>query len=147
MTIMLFFACGEQYEQTLPYAPVYIKINLSTARDQPLGGVNSGVFYNKSNKLYEIEKMGYGGVYVYHTVNVGRQVYAAFDTACPVEKERSVTLFCSDEGKLKCVRCGSLFSILYGDGSPEEGVAVDRALRLQTYAVRVINEREMEIRN
>lgn len=146
--VLLFTACGDSFEQRIPSAPVYIRVDLNVSRDQALGGVNSGVFYTTGKKLYDAERMGFGGVYVYHTVNTDlRSMYAAFDIACPVEAKRDVTVSKGEEGELMCSKCGSVFEVLYGTGHAIEGPANEKNYRLQPYTVSIRNERAFEVRN
>ena len=146
VSIFLFIlaGCEDTYVQRIPYAPVYLKIDLTTSRDRGLAGVGGGKFYSTSDKVYQSERMGVSGVYVYHSFS---DTYVAFDQCCPYEGRREIKVTRVGEGKLKCSTCGSVFDVTYGTGAAVSGPANEKNFSLQQYPVRVLNERELEVRN
>ncbi len=136
--------CDDANNVRIPYAPVLIKINTIVERDKALSATGSGVSYTTSNRIYDIERMGFGGVYVFHTYSNN---LAAFDLSCPVEASRSAKLVRYGNDKLKCNTCGSVYEIGWGVGNPVGGPANSGNYSLQRYRVRTVSNTEFEVVN
>lgn len=136
--------CDDANNVRIPYAPVLIKINTIVERDKALSATGSGVSYTTSNRIYDIERMGFGGVYVFHTYSNN---LAAFDLSCPVEASRSAKLVRYGNDKLKCNTCGSVYEIGWGVGNPIGGPANTGNYSLQRYRVRTVSSTEYEVVN
>lgn len=143
-------SCGDDLVYRVPWAPVRIRINMNIQRDQLLRSPANGKSYTTGERLYEEERMGYAGVFVYHTLNnTSSDMYAAFDLCCPVEANKSakVSKLAGSDVKLKCSTCGSVYEIGWGAGNPIEGPAKEKGYALQRYAIRIQNDNEFLVIN
>lgn len=80
------------------------------------------------------EKIGYGGLLVMctSTTGVNQANLYAYDLACPVEKSASIRVAYDQSSlKAKCPKCGAVYTIDNGFGTPDSGSSV----ALQNYKV------------
>lgn len=131
--IFLCFAvtsCSDDTTSYFPSYPVNFQLNLNIDKGHNLTA--PGGYYEK-REIKGAEKIGYGGVLVYHTIE-GK--YSAFDFVCPVEANRSALISAPDDkGIVQCAKCKSTFNLLYGLGTPESGAAANQKKRLKSYPV------------
>lgn len=128
LSLCLFpIACIEDNLQYFPKFQVNFQINLVT---DGRALVELGGYYEKKRDL-ETERVGYGGVLVYHTI---LDSYTAFDRACPVDVPEICLISApNDKGIVTCNKCGSTFNIFYGNGNPESGPAINKKRILKPY--------------
>jgi hypothetical protein len=131
-------SCDEEIQSTIPNAPVSLNVDLNLA-DYRL----------KSNTAYEMitqprivsDKLGYGGLLIINGMGIETVNLFAYDLACPVEVQRNVRIVpnnMSSSGSdilmaitATCPKCGAVFNIANGYGSPESGTK----LFLKSYKV------------
>lgn len=125
--LLLTISCGEKEEPRIPYRPVNLELHLAD-RDKALVGLNTHKLYTA--KVSATDKLGYGGVLVYHTVF---DDFVAYDLACPYEANASTRVAVDEEEDLYvvCPACGSKYELT--TGRPEPGSV--STYRLQPYNV------------
>jgi nitrite reductase/ring-hydroxylating ferredoxin subunit len=122
-------SCEKSYLSSIPDYPVYLALDL-TFEDKGLLPVSAYKIYTPANINQATEKTGFGGVLVYH----GIDSYYAFDTACPHEANRSVTVEVDDNHLYAtCPKCHTQYDLLSGMGNPVSGPGREQ---LKPYRVR-----------
>lgn len=139
-------ACSKYEESNIPYAPVFLNIDLRY-EDKDL----VGLYKHKSITAPRTaaERAGYSGVLVICGINTttGGTTYYAFDLCCPHEAKKNIMIEANDAGKAVCPECGTEYEIGYGTGAPTEGVS---RYPLRKYAVSQKspgNDQEWVVRN
>jgi nitrite reductase/ring-hydroxylating ferredoxin subunit len=137
-------SCDETYTSSIPYSQVYLELDL-TFEDKDLASLSAYKIYTSGNINQSVEKTGFGGVLVYHGISgAGTDAYYAFDTACPHEANRSVTVEVDGEHlHATCPECGSKYDLLFGLGNPVSGPAREE---LRSYQV-VLSGNKIYVRN
>lgn len=119
LVLLLFIvcACGNEVPRnTIPYAQVNFRIDIN------------GLDYELKEPLaYKIftegriasDKIGYGGLLIVSDLT-GNSLFA-YDLCCPYEDNKDIKVKPQSDGTAKCQTCGSVFSTLYGLGTPESG--------------------------
>lgn len=109
----MLLACDGGNRTPIPDMPVLLDINLiaDAPELQPILGYKT---YTQPRKA--TERLGYGGILVYHTVNVESQPYVAFDLACPHEAQATIRLRVLNDGTCRCDSCSSVFMLSDGTG-------------------------------
>lgn len=121
LLIFLICSCSKIEESNIPYAPVYLEIDLRF-QDHDLIGMYNHKAITKARTT--IEKTGYAGVLVVCGIDsYGNTTYYAFDLCCPHEAKRNITIEADNAGVAVCPNCGTKFDIGYGTGAPMEGVS------------------------
>lgn len=142
---LLAVSCAKQLEPSIPYYPVYVEIDLN--QEWRLQAPQASKIFNQSNIDQELErgKTGLGGVLVYYGLSVdgSKNMYYAFDAACPHEASKNTVLEVVDDIYAVCPKCGSKYEILTGVGNPKEGPSTKY---LQRYSVSV-NGSKIYVRN
>lgn len=126
-----FFSCDNDTLSYFPYMEVSFKVSLNPGDPKnTLSDING---YYMKTIIEGADKIGYGGVLVYHTID---DAFTAYDLVCPNEVERGKKISSPNaEGIVKCSHCGSTFDIRFATsyGRPLSGPALERERRLQYY--------------
>ena len=110
-------ACDKIGMSTIPYAPVYIPIDVQFT-DLPLR--NPLGYKNYITKRYASEQLGYGGVVVVHGFSSGEMdsyPLFAYDMACPHEADRSSIILMGKNGIATCHQCSTIYDLSWGYGN------------------------------
>ena len=126
---LLFQACGEAVEPSVPASPIYYNLFLQDARHRAL--LSPGGIVRITEPSTVQERIGRAGIAVVRSIEQENTFYA-FDLQCPVETNEIVSLMV-ENSRLVCPRCRSAFEVLQGTGRPEEGIAQSP---LRRYTVR-----------
>ena len=109
LLIFLICSCSKFEESNIPYAPVYIEIDLRF-QDHDLIGMYNHKAITKARTT--VEKTGYAGVLVVCGIDsYGNTTYYAFDLCCPHEAKRNITIEADNAGAAVCPKCGTKFDI------------------------------------
>lgn len=132
LLVLLVCSCSKFEESDIPYAPVYLNIDLRF-QDKDL----VGIYNHKSITKARIagEKTGYSGVLIVCGIDsYGNTTYFAFDLCCPHEAKRDIIIEPNNAGTATCPECGTEFDIAAygGTGAPVKGVS---KYPLRRYAV------------
>jgi nitrite reductase/ring-hydroxylating ferredoxin subunit len=122
LLIALLYGCNG-FESSIPDRDVYIEriISLSGILRNP-----GGYLYIDSQPVDKIEKIGFGGILIMHTLDDN---YYAVDLACPHEINALVKIEPPNElGICTCKTCGEKFYMSDGSGMPQNGIS-KQALR------------------
>jgi len=133
LLLLLSFACDTEYFSQIPQMPVLLNLNLSTT-DITLVPLTSSKSYISPRTVSE--RVGYGGVLVYHGTESGADKFFAYDLACPVEVKTDVRIVVENTLFAKCPVCGSKFEIYNGFGNPVSGPALEKNFSLRKYTTR-----------
>ena len=126
LVVLISGSCDENYVSSIPSMPVSLKLDLSgkynTFRN------SSNVFLLFETPVYAADRVGFGGILVYSGVSLddnANSVYYAFDMACTHEAKQDAKVYPieGELGKVKCSKCGSVFDVSLGFGSPVSGPA------------------------
>lgn len=126
---LLASACGNKANySSVPHAPVFIQINLSTYHTQLLGPnanqcfTSDDINVQESNRDNYIRSTGYGGILI-HSVpssdpnNITGVDYYAYDMTCPNEVDKNIRVYPEGYPDNKyaayavCEQCGSRFDL------------------------------------
>lgn len=138
LILFTLLSCADTIEIRIPTRQVYIELDLSF-NDKVLSATMAHKIYTQKDANQYGEKMGFGGVLVYHGLSsIGTSTFYAFDAACPYEASSNVTVEVEESGIYAiCPKCGSKYELLNGFGSPVEGPSAEAKYRLQPYTVEV----------
>ena len=114
LLLLLGISCTKINESEIPYAIVYLKLDLRYEDKDLVGSLHHKSF---TAPRYDGERVGYSGVVVIN----GNTGYYAYDLCCPHEARQSVRVKPSDVGTAKCPECGSEYDLSYGNGNPTSG--------------------------
>lgn len=135
---LTFLSCDNDTSSYFPFFEVDFRLSLNPGVNHTLSEIPG--YYEKTERK-GTEKIGYGGVLIYHTAD---DRFTAYDRVCPNDLSRAYLISAPDsEGVVRCNHCKSEFRILTQDshGRPIAGPALERGRRLQPYtATRVGNE-------
>lgn len=134
-SLALFSCAKEQTHITIPYAPVYFKIDVVSDK---IGFFDYAVF-EKPRLMGEFT--GYSGLLIFR--NQDGTIFA-YDLCCPHEKNKDVKVEANNVGEAICPVCGSKYDIWTGLGNVKSGQARQP---LQTYRVVPISEGVFRIQN
>lgn len=112
-TCLFLGGCDDTYYSSIPDYPVYLELNLVTTYPIFRNSYNKSMTFLAPNTA--IERIGYGGVLVYTGFD---GVYYAFDLSCPYEHVSTVRVVPNELGEAVCKKCGTVYEIGYGSGSP-----------------------------
>lgn len=119
--ILILGSCTKIEESKIPYAPVFINIDLRF-QDKDLVGLYN--YKNITTARSAGERTGYSGVLVVCGMDgTGNSTYFAFDLCCPHEARKNITIEADNTGKATCPQCGTIYDIGWGTGAPTEGVS------------------------
>lgn len=127
LVALLVVSCGKVNETIIPYARVYLQLNLTYADKDLVGALK----YKTFNAIrYSGEAVGYAGVLVVCGYNTsGGTQYYAYSLCCPYEAKRNVLIVPDNTGYAKCPECGTTYEIAYGTGQPSNGPSKYALLR------------------
>lgn len=123
LLILLIGSCSKFEESNIPYAPVYLEIDLRFG-DKDLVGIYNHKSITKPRTAGE--KTGYAGVLVTCGIDsYGNTTYFAFDLCCPHEAKRNIIIEPNNVGTATCPECGTEYDIAAygGTGTPVKGVS------------------------
>lgn len=121
LLISLVCSCSKFEESDIPYAPVYLELDLRFG-DKDLVGIYNHKSITKARTAGE--KTGFSGVLVVCGIdNYGNATYDAFDLCCPHEAKKNIIIEADNAGKAICPECGTEYDIGYGTGAPTKGVS------------------------
>ena len=130
LLVLVALSCSKFEESDIPYALVYLNIDLRY-QDKDLVGLYNHKSITKPRTAGE--KTGYAGVLVVCGIDAsGKTTYYAYDLCCPHEAKRNIMIEADNAGKATCPECGTEFDIGYGTGAPTKGVS---KYPLRRYAV------------
>ena len=119
--ILIIGSCSKIEESNIPYALVYLNIDLRY-QDKDLVGLYNYKYITTARTAGE--KTGYAGVLVVCGIDgYGNTTYYAFDRCCPHEANKKITIEANNAGIAICPECGTEFDIGYGTGAPTKGVS------------------------
>lgn len=134
-------SCGEEsIRNTIPYAPVNFTIDLN-GMDHVLRNPLSYIVYGIEDRRLETDRMGYAGLLV--VTGADGTIYA-YDSCCPHEDSKQVSVLPEQDGTASCFLCGSQYVTIYGMGSPvsgpsSESLQIYRVVPLQDGTFQLIN--------
>jgi len=117
-----FFSCEEEFTSPVPYANVYIDLDLN-GRDLDLSAAGSVKCITRPR--LETERLGYGGILVTNGFFGSNEFNLyAYDLSCPVEAAARVVRVVPDEvGQAECPVCKTVYNISDGNGFPVSGTS------------------------
>jgi len=129
LTILSIVSCTKTEEMRIPYRQVYLELDLDF-QDKDLVAVNNSKTYTKQVNAFD--KLGFGGVIVYHSPYGG---FVAYDLACPYEAEAGTKVAVDPESAgvyVVCPKCKSRYELANGFAEPGS----ISSYRLQQYEIR-----------
>ncbi len=130
--ILSAFSCTKIYESPIPWAHVYLQLDLRF-EDRDLIGPTRYKVFTSGRKAGE--SVGYAGIVVICGLDNN---YYAFDLCCPHERSATVRIEPNEIGQGICPQCHTVYDLGYGTGAPTQGVS--RSV-LRRYAVQSKGER------
>jgi hypothetical protein len=122
--ITIAFSCEKEYHTTIPYAQVNLRLELGTTDFDLTANLAYKTFTQRRN---EPDRLGFGGILVINGMGESTINLFAFDLACPVEAQHNVHVIPDKIGSSStavtatCPKCGAVFNIASGTGSPQSG--------------------------
>lgn len=132
LLILLACSCSKFEESDIPYARVYLEIDLRY-NDKDLVGLYNHKSITTARTAGEMT--GFAGVLVVCGIDsYGNTTYFAFDLCCPHEAKRNIIIEPNNTGTATCPECGTEYDIAAygGTGTPTKGVS---KYPLRRYAV------------
>ena len=121
LTVLLVVSCGKVNVSNIPYARVYLELDLSFKDKDLVGALNFKEFTSTANQNYGTQ-LGYSGVLVVCGFNsYGNTQYYAYDLCCPYEANKNIKVQADNTGWAECPKCGTKYEIAYGSGTPSDG--------------------------
>jgi hypothetical protein len=143
------YACEDEIYSTIPSAPVHLILDLSTYDNKLNASLAHASFtkesYPEGRPRLSTDRLGFGGILAINGFGndvLNANLYA-YDLSCPVEVEPSTRVIPDDLGKARCPKCGAVYNIANGRGSPESVTK----LFLRSYRVIRIDERKYQVIN
>jgi hypothetical protein len=135
------FSCDDEIYSTIPNAPVSYKLNLNF-NDSQLN-VGTGAYLKITKKRLETDRLGYGGLLVVNGIGEKPVNLFVYDLACPVEANRNALIVPEDLNETgnpmaitaKCSKCGAVYNIIDGYGTPESTKYYLRSYRVMPTAI------------
>ncbi|MDR1344218.1 MAG: (2Fe-2S)-binding protein [Tannerellaceae bacterium] len=115
-------SCEKAFISSIPDYPVYLELDLDF-EDNALLTPLAYKIYTPQNVNQAVERTGFGGVLVFRGLgNTGTNACYAFDTACPYEASRSVTVGVDDAHLYAlCDKCQTKYDLTSGAANPVSG--------------------------
>lgn len=121
LVVLLAMSCNKVDVSNIPYAPVYLELDLTFKDKDLVGSLNFKEITSANGQNYGTQ-LGYAGVLVVSGFDSnGNTKYYAYDLCCPHEAQRTVTVKADNTGWAKCPKCDTKYEIAYGTGTPSEG--------------------------
>ncbi|MEI8085814.1 MAG: hypothetical protein WCG93_06325 [Paludibacter sp.] len=134
-----FVSCNDTIKSSIPDYPVSLNLNLTSTYPIFKNSVNSFLFFKTSAGLPINNYIGFGGIIVCTSGfdDYGNSLYFAFDMACPNEVKNNIRVYPDSTGlsRVVCEKCGSVFDVSYGNGSPLSGPAKETLKRYRANLV------------
>lgn len=115
LLLLLIFSCTKINKSDIPYARVYLELDLRY-EDKNLIGLYNYKEFTSPRKAGEA--VGYSGILV---VCGTENMYYAFDLCCPNEAERGTKIAPTHAGTAKCPKCETEYDTGFGTGAPTKG--------------------------
>jgi nitrite reductase/ring-hydroxylating ferredoxin subunit len=130
LLFLFLISCGkEEQQQTVPFAPVYFRIDL-IGLDHSLKNPLSYKVFTETDRRTPTDRMGFGGLLIVSSID-GNEIFA-YDLACPFEGRQDITVTPTNAGEAVCSTCGSVFVTMFGFGTAKSDVT---SKPLQRYRV------------
>lgn len=144
--ILVLLSCGKTEQPDIPSWPVNLTIHLGDV-DKELNSVLAHKIFTTNDINTSLnERVGFGGVLVYHSSNG----FLAYDAACPYEINKDIRIKVDDNAiTATCPKCGSTYSLDAG-GAPVSGPSSENPERKrlrQFYNVASISGNKIQIWN
>jgi nitrite reductase/ring-hydroxylating ferredoxin subunit len=132
-------SCDDTYQSSIPDYPVNLELNLTSTYPNFKNSTNEYLLFKTIVGLPVRSEIGFGGIIICTTGfdDYGSSLYFAFDFACPFEVKRDIRVYpdTNSISHVVCEKCGSVFDLSYGNGSPLSGPALDTKQVLKRYRV------------
>ncbi len=117
LTILFVLMAGcTGYVSSIPDREVYFKRSINTENLTPFGA-----YMYVTAPVFSVDRIGFGGLLIYHAQD---NVFYAVDLACPKEVTYNIRISPPDDlGMCKCVTCGEVYDMTFGQGSPTKGIS------------------------
>lgn len=116
LLLLLVFSCDKMEKSNIPYAPVYLEVDLQF-KDKELSSLLAYKTFTSIVGRNAGTMIGYSGILVVH----GYDDYYAYDLCCPFEAQQNIRVEPTDVGSAKCPKCGTEYDMAYGSGAPMSG--------------------------
>lgn len=131
-----FASCNDSIKSSIPDYPVSLDLNLTSTYPIFKNSVNDFLSFKTIVGLPVTSRIGFGGIIVCTSGfdDSGNSLYFAFDMACPFEVKNNIRVYPDTTGlsRVVCEKCGSVFDVSYGNGSPISGPAKETLKRYRT---------------
>ena len=131
-----FASCSDNIKSSIPDYPVSLDLNLTSTYPIFKNSVNDFLLFKTIVGLPVTSRIGFGGIIVCTSGfdDSGNSLYFAFDMACPFEVKNNIRVYPDTTGlsRVVCEKCGSVFDVSYGNGSPISGPAKETLKRYRT---------------
>lgn len=135
--LLFIFASCHRFQSSIPNMPVHLERNLNT-----INCLFPGDCWRITSCEKATDRIGYGGVML---VCAFDNTYYAFDLSCPVEAANTVRVGVPDDMLLvKCPKCGEVYDLSFGMGTPTLGISDEALLR---YTVNLLINNNVYIQN
>ncbi|MDR0332753.1 MAG: hypothetical protein LBI15_04755 [Dysgonamonadaceae bacterium] len=142
LLFLFLISCGkEEQRQTIPFAPVYFRIDLN-GLDHSLKNPLSYKVFTETGRRTPTDRMGFGGLLIVSSID-GNEIFA-YDLACPFEGRQDIIVTPTNAGEAVCSACGSVFVTMFGFGTAKSDVT---SKPLQRYRVQRQSSGVFLIRN
>lgn len=120
LLIGLMSSCNTEYFNSIPDARVNFKVYPYDIDPTllPVNGYKSFTIARTAG-----ERVGYGGLLVFHGSESGNDLFYAYDLSCPYEAKVDVRVVVENTLFARCPVCKSKYEIFSGIGNPVEGPA------------------------
>lgn len=122
LVVLLVMSCNKVNVSNIPYARVYLELDLQFKDKDLVGSLNFKEITNTAGQNYGTQ-LGYSGVLVVNgfSATTGGTQYYAYDLCCPHEAEKNIKVKADNTGWAQCPECGTKYEIAYGSGTPSDG--------------------------
>ena len=122
LVVLLVMSCNKVNVSNVPYAPVYLELDLQFKDTDLVGSLNFKEITSEAGQNYGT-RLGYSGVLVVNgfSATTGGTQYYAYDLCCPHEGKKDIRVKADNTGWAQCPECGTKYEIAYGSGTPSDG--------------------------
>ena len=119
LVVLLVMSCNKVNVSNIPYAPVYLALDLAF-KDKDLVGVYNFKEITSANGQNYGTQLGYSGVLVVCGLDSNGNIqYYAYDLCCPHEANKNIKVVADNTGEAECPKCGTKYYIANGSGRPD----------------------------